>query len=163
MSTENLRTAPYEIAYLLHPDIAPEATVTIAGNITKIIEKAGGTVQFVAEPKKRKLSFSIFKVMQAYFGYTASLIAPSSIMAIKKALTEEKNILRFLIVHVPKPYSQAKERVFTARSSFRRELENSPLLSDRPLRQTPGSISPQLKEKVDVEEIDKKLEEILNK
>ena len=142
----------YEIAYLLSPNIETEHVLTAAGDVTKAIESVGGTIQYVAEPKRRKLAFPIKKAEQAYFGYTDFMVPASKILLLKKGIELQKNILRYLVVKPEKVSRRSKERTY-ARPFVKREVH--PTYTKKPEARS--------EEKIDIGEIDKRLDEILNK
>lgn len=144
----------YEIAYLLHPDVPVEEVVTAAGKITALIEKAGGTAQYVAEPKKRKLSYLVEKCSQAYFGYTDFLMDPAKLETFKKSLGDEKRVIRFLIVEALKVNQNLRERPYMPRAMGGRQ-DGAPHAARQPARKEGGDAP------ADIEAIDKKLDEIL--
>lgn len=146
----------YEVAYLLNPEITPEDVVTVAGGITQAIEKIGGSVQYVTEPKKRKLAFFVGKAAYAYFGYTDFAIEPKKVSELRKILALDQNILRFLIVYALKINAAFKEKPYFGRG-FRK---NAKIKEDAVLKHPKPAESQE--PKVTSEEIDRKLEEILN-
>lgn len=146
----------YEIAYLLTPDATPEEAMTAAGGITRHIEQAGGVVHYVAEPKKRKLAFLVKKRGHAYFGFTNFILKPEQCSALKKAVSFDANIMRFLIVRALKPNQPVMDR--GALRAFRADTRKR----DDAVFKRPQP-SPKEESKITTEEIDKKLEEILNK
>ena len=151
----------YEIAYLIDSSISPEEAISFAGKITKIIEDIGGTIQFVSEPKKRKLSFFVGKQGHAYFGHTNFSLEPKKVSDLRKKLSEEKHILRLLIVEALKANPNLRERPV----EFNRPSEVSVRKVESAFRGPKAGAAPegQSAEKVNIEEIDKRLDEILNK
>ena len=142
----------YEFSYLLSPSISNEEILTYAGKISTLIEEAGGALRRVEEPRKIILAYPISKQKNGYFGWTTFGLAPEMIVNFKKKLKEQNYFLRYLLVE--------------------EEIEKYPALI-RPLpmrRQTPPRPKVQVKrdevkpeEKLDLEALDKKLEEILGK
>lgn len=138
----------YEIAYLLNPSVPEGEVGTHTGKISAIIEAKKGHVRFAEEPKKRKLAYPVKKERTAYFGWTTFTAVSSAITEIDKNIKQEQNILRHLIVE------EKIERRPTARFSM-------PMRESRVRRETPAE--PKVEERLDLEALDKKLEEILGK
>ncbi|MBI4132632.1 MAG: 30S ribosomal protein S6 [Candidatus Sungbacteria bacterium] len=146
----------YEITYLIHPDIAEDEVFGQAGKITSFVQEAHGLVGRIGEPKKRRLAYPIKKFRDAYFGWTKFTIVPERIAEIEKKLALEKNFIRYLIVE------DAKRPPLEFRPRREAALRRAP----PPSRQlvTPFVPEPPKEEdKIKLEELDKKLEEILGK
>jgi len=146
---ENMDSQPknYELAYLLSPSIAEEEVLTHVGKINALTEESEGTIRRAEEPKKRKLAYPIKKESWAYFGWTTFSLLPETIITLDKKLKENKLILRYLV---------SEEEIETRPQSLR-IMQPRPLSSRRVApRQKPA-------EKLDLEALDKKLEEILGK
>lgn len=144
----------YEVAYLLNPDIAEEEVVSEAGKITGFIQDAHGLVGRVEEPKKRKLAYPIGKHRNAYFGWTTFTIAPEHLPAIEQRLKSEQAVLRFLVVEEVKRPSP----LFHPPRPIRR-ASVAPREPVAPFAPQP----PKEEDKMKIEELDKRLEEILGK
>lgn len=141
-------TKNYEISYLLPPSILDEEVLTWSGKLAVLIEEQHGAIRKAEAPRKWQLSYPINKNKTAYFGWTTFTIDPAAIKIIDKKLKTEKNFLRFLIV---------EEEIEKLTPIFR-------LVTPRPSRSRP--ITPPLskpEEKLDLEALDRKLEEILGK
>ncbi|MFY9462409.1 MAG: 30S ribosomal protein S6 [Candidatus Sungiibacteriota bacterium] len=137
----------YEIAYLISPKTKEEDVFGEAGKITGFIQStASSLIGYIAEPKQIRLAYSINKSRDAYFGWTRFTMKPEAIADFEKKLKLEKAIMRYLIV-------EAEEEPIRIRI-MRPKL---PLLTPKPQEPAPGE------EKVNMEELDKRLEEILGK
>ncbi len=149
----------YEIAYLLNPDLSAEDAVLFAGKITQAIEKSGGSATYVEEPKKRRLAYFIKKQGAAYFGFTKFNLDESALRALQRAVSEERNILRSLVVEALKANRNLQDRPFPRHLLGRKErpaghVRQLHVVPERPRPEKPA-------EPVDIEAIDKKLDEIL--
>lgn len=138
-------TKDYEIAYLLSLSTPENEVATHAGKITSLIGDLGGVVKFVEEPKMRRLAYIVKKEQSVYFGYTTFTMAKSSIGDLKKKLAFEPKILRFLIVE------EEEKSIPMPRAIFREPTKRAVV--------TPRETEE--KEKLDIVQLDKKLEEIL--
>lgn len=130
---ENLDRRAYEFAYLLDPG----ADKAESDKLRNYLEEEKSFVLEEEPPSLIKLSYPIEKKDQAYFGWFKFLISPEELDKIEKKIKNNRNVLRKLVVKSEKKESQ-------------------PLA--KPRRK---SVEP--KEKIQIEEIDKKLEELLSK
>ena len=147
----------YEIAYLINPDVPEDGVFGEVGKITGLIQDAHGLVGKIQEPKKRKLAYPISKSLYAYFGWTTFAVAPERIANVEKRLRLEKSILRYLMVEeVKRPVMQFRPR---GGGIPRRALATPHLEGVAPF--TPAQ--PKEEDQVKIQELDKRLEEILGK
>ena len=146
----------YEIAYLINPDIPEDEVFGQAGKITAAIQDVQGLVGRIEEPKKRRLAYPIAKHRDAYFGWTTFSVAPERPAEIEKRIKAEENIIRFLIVE------EVKRPAFEFRPP-------RPRRAPRAAAPRWGEIkpfvpaAPKEEDKAKIEELDKRLEEILGK
>lgn len=139
----------YELAYLLSQHIQEDEKLLSAGKLAKLIEEVGGTIRHQEIPQKRRLAFPVRKEHMAYFGWITFAAARETPADLRKRLKFNESLLRYSIV----------------------EEEEMPLRT-RPLRVLPTTTLPAQvrpaaadapEAKLDLEELDKKLEEILGK
>lgn len=144
-------TKNYELAYLLSPSVPAGEVLTWAGKLTTIITETNGTIRKVGEPKRLKLAYNIAKKGEAYFGWTTFGLVPGNTSDLKKKLKSEKDLLRYLLTE-----EEIETRPPLLRPFIPRRAPPKPKTFLRP---------PELKpeEKLDLEALDKKLEEILGK
>ena len=146
----NQDTKNYEIAYLLSPTISEEEILTHANALGTLIEQQKGAIKHVQNPRKQQLAYPIHKQRNAYFGWITFRLAPDSITALEKKLKANTQILRYLIVEEE---TRLKAPVFRAPTP-------------KPISPKTPAIPREIKkpeEKLDLEALDKKLEEILGK
>lgn len=156
MDTEQKK---YEIAYLISPEVSDEEVFGEAGKITTAIQDLGGLINRIEEPKKRRLAFMIKKFRNGSFGWTTFSMMPGNLAEFKKTIdASAKTIFRYLITET------AKLRI--APQKYPR-LVTRPKLSDAPKHYEYVTKQPTepagAEEKMNIEELDKKLEEILGK
>ena len=140
----------YEIAYLLFPSVSEEEVLIHARMVSALIEEQKGIIKHLQEPKKRKLSYAISKERNAYFGWTTFRLQPDSVAALEKKLKAEKAIMRYLLVEEETRLKAPVFRMGTGKPG----MHKSPAVP-REAEKT--------EEKLDLEALDKKLEEILGK
>ena len=121
----------YELSYLLAPEVAEEKLDLETTELLKIISENGGKATESNAPKKRWLAYPVKKQSQAYFGVIYFNIDKENISEIKKNLSFNKNVLRFLIVNKSlkktKPVIAAPVKLSdetTPVQSFDRKLES---------------------------------------
>lgn len=147
----------YEVAYLIDPDIPEDGVFGEAGKITGAIQDVHGLVGKIEEPKRRKLPYAIGKSRNAYFGWTTFTVAPERLADIAKRIAAEPAIIRHRIVEeVKRPLREFKPR------TLRRDAGPRPPQDIGDVKAfTPAA--PKEEDKTKIEELDKRLEEILGK
>jgi len=136
----------YELAYLIAPELSEEEAKSLSQNIAEMILSEGGSVDKTEEPKKRTLAYQIKKRKEAYFVFSNFHLAPEKLAGLEKMIKGKNQILRYLIVaKIPSRMIEKPRRV-----RIRKETTEAPAITTEPK-----------KEKVELKEIEKKLEEIL--
>ena len=153
----------YEVAYLLSPTLNEQDALVYTGKLSSAIEECGGAIRRVETPKKRKLSYAIKKEINSYFGWTTFRMDTGRVSEFDKKVKSHTEILRFMIV----------EEEIETRKPFVR-----PMISRKPASAPIRTITPPQSSKVnepvrqavetedkrlDLEALDKKLEEILGR
>lgn len=100
----------YEIGYLVLPSIPEDALDTLVTKITNTFESEGGVRIDGEAPFLNSLSYEMSKqvgarkyvVREAYLGWVKFELEPSKIEAVKASLEKIEEVLRFLIVKVPR-------------------------------------------------------------
>ncbi|MDP3093679.1 MAG: 30S ribosomal protein S6 [bacterium] len=133
----------YELTYLISPEVPEEKAQEISRNIDNLIQERQGLVFESLLPQKMNLAYLIKKQPAAWFQLTNFSLDTFSLQELEKKLKDESQILRYLIL-VKLPVK--------APSRPRRSLKRAKEKEAKPYDQ-----------KVELEEIEKKLEEILNK
>jgi len=174
----------YQATFLLSPLLESNQIEEIFEKIKKIIQQKGGFLSQEINPldkvTKKKLAYPIQKQAEAfYLTFDFSLPSPFQIKEINEQINLEKNILRYFIAAQPKP---KKEKEKKAEAKIKKVLNSKIIDKIKPL--TESTESPQsektdepktkpesekepaqkkkTKEKATLQELDKKLEEILN-
>ena len=140
----------YELAYLLSPSLSEEEVLTWAGKLGTLMEESKGVIRHAESPKKRQLAYPVKKQKNAYFGWTTFSLAREHLALLIKKLKGVENLLRHLIV---------EEEEIEIRPPMLRIIPPRP---GRP-RAIPREAPKPADEKLDLEALDKKLEEILGK
>ncbi len=136
----------YELTYLISTEISEEDRKGLQEKIDSLIQKEGGVLGSVNLPLKTRLSYPIKKNREAFFASIKFGLEAGKVENLEKELKAENKILRCLIVNRP-PVKINKGKRFSA-----------PRL---PIRTEKLPKIPPKEKKVELKEIDKKLEEIL--
>jgi len=125
-------TKLYEVGYLLNPAVsADELEKTVAERLISPVESAGGSALLGWAPTMRKLAYPI-KVTEggkgtvyreAYFGTIRFRLEPKLAPSINKGLTEDKMIIRHIVIALPDNYDSlvSKRSRGVVRKSVRSE------------------------------------------
>jgi len=141
----------YEILYLLSVTLSPDEIQAIKGKINDLIAKAGGIIIKEDELGKRKLAYMIKHARHGNYLLTIFKAPAAEINSINHELELMPEILRHKLV--------VKEDIKTARVKETMEYKKpsiKPEDKDRPKPKTEKEI------KVDIEELDKKIDELLS-
>lgn len=129
----------YEISYLAKAADEP-AALECASTVNAAIEKERGIIASQNQPVQKTLSYPVKKETEAWFGWIKFMAKPEAAAAVKKTLKDSKEIIRLTVVKTGKDG-------FMERPRRRRRL----IRPATPQKET------------NIEEIDKKLEEMLGK
>lgn len=140
----------YEIAYLISPALSENEARDFHQEIKSKIQSLGGLIDHDGEIKKRRLSYAINKMREAYLAH-ARLLLSSDVVNKVKALLIHTSVLRSLLVHTERPLPPRPMRPHTIAT---------PKDTREPVAAKPKSESVAASP-ANIEEIDKKLEEIL--
>lgn len=129
----------YEATFLVNPNVTRDDLDYLLQQIKDAITRLGGKIVKDFNGKKIVLAYPIKKLKQAYL-YTVDFdMEPVKINEVKYQMKETKAILRHLLI-------------------TKRVAKPKPLVA-RMLKVKPKKVKP--KEKIKIEELDKKLEELL--
>jgi len=132
----------YELTYLISEDFSEEEIKTFQEKINNLIQKEGGVLQKTNSSIKKNLGYSVKKKENAYLISLNFCLEPGKLENLEKELKSESQILRYLILTKPKPFTgYGRTKVM-------------PETLERPSKKP-------TKPKVELKEIEKKLEEIL--
>ena len=160
--TEENRT--YQLTYLLSPLLEQKKLEEISQKIKKWIIEKGGSLsekENLSPGFKKNLAYPLKKYRQAFYFNLNFLLASQLTNQLSQQLNLEKDILRYFIITKQKIKSKPIRKAINHKIVDRIEplVAKEISLSEKPTREkTP----PEKKEKVKIEELDKKLEEILS-
>lgn len=110
MKEENTSTKIYELGFHILPTVPEEKLAEAVLGLEECINKNGGTIISSEFPKLKILSYDIKKreetkylsFSKAYFGWVKFEIDSAAIGKIDKEVSENKSVLRFIIVKTVK-------------------------------------------------------------
>jgi len=130
----------YELTYLISPELSESELKSLNEKINSLIyQKGAGVLNEVKLPIKKRLGQLIKKQREAFLINLSFYLEPDKLGSLEKELKSEKKILRYLIL--------AKPKIKIAK-----------------VRKRPTKVIPKIpvkEKKVELKEIEKKLEEIL--
>lgn len=125
-------TQVYELGYLVLPSVTEENIPKVVLNLVSIIEKAGAVKLDSEDPYLETLSYSMSKTIgarkyvvdEAYVGWMKFEIASSVVEAIKTEVEKVEEILRTLLIKVPRETTFTFAQARKARAESEEELNN---------------------------------------
>lgn len=141
----------YELTFLALSNISEDELKTAQENIISFIKDRGGEHQELRGPIKRELSYSLRKKSGGNFFALNFCLNPDALMDFEKKLKSESKILRYVII-VKKPEAKVikRRRAIKTPRAIIEKGEKSKVLTHK-----------EGQAKVELQEIEKKLEEIL--
>jgi len=144
----------YELIYLSSPDLSKEELSLLREKISSLIQEVGGAISgsLANTSVRRKLASPVKNKDEAYFTTLDFHSEPEKLETLEKKLRLESQILRYLILVKPKPeklFEPKPAQILPARLAFGNSKAGGPR---KTLKEKP---------KVELKEIEKKLEEIL--
>jgi ribosomal protein S6 len=125
----------YELTYLISPDTSSSDILSIQEKIKSFIGQSEGSIIRTTEPIRKLLAYPIKKRGEAFMGDLTFTVAADKLKDFKKSLDAEGSIIRYLLL-----------------------LKK---VSRKPVKSSPKRKDTKLQPKVELKEIEKKLEEIL--
>jgi small subunit ribosomal protein S6 len=147
----------YQLTCFISPDLKEEELNEAIKKIEQLITGDEGDVQYAGTPVSKSLSYKINKHQDAFYFLLNFLLPASKIRQLCQKLNLEKNILRYLIT-VRKQLKENKEVKKSSR--IKKELDSKMIDRIEPMPEPAAKI--EKKEKSRIQELDKKLDEILN-
>ncbi len=158
----NQENKSYQLTCLFPSSLNQEKIGAIAQKIKQLIIAEKGSISEIEgrliEPIKKNLSYPIKKHLEAFYWNLNFLLSVQAINKLRQQLDSEKNIIRYLINAQETKTETVKKRI--SKKPLDDMVDKIEPLADK--EQAQEKISSDKKEKVKIEELDKKLEEILN-
>ena len=124
----------YELGYLVLPSVPTDNLQTVVSNIRSIIEKAGATPLDSEDPSLMDLAYSMSKTIsarkyvvdEAYIGWMKFEAESNMVEAIKLSVDKVEEVLRTLLIKVPRETTFTFKEAREAREA-REEALNNPV------------------------------------
>ncbi len=170
----------YHLTCILNPDLDKEKRVKIVKQIKDKIQKLGGTIERESaqpeELKKSRLSYLMEKTREAYYWEADINFPAKETHQLQSELNLNKNLIRFLITASKPQKTDAQEEKVSEKELdlniidkiepiTEQQTEPEPKTETEPEEtQKPSQPEPEKKKdpKAKIENLDKKLDEILN-
>jgi len=182
MTEEN---KPYQLTYLLSPLLDQKKIEEISQKLKKWIIEKGGSLAEKGNSSlalKKNLAYPLKKYRQAFYLNLNFLLAGQTVGQLGQQLNLEKDILRYFITTKQKLKTKPPHQYIGGGKPIREAIDHKIVDRIEPLVDKPRAFqekalgkqiplseksakdktAPEKKEKVKIEELDKKLEEILN-
>lgn len=147
----------YELAYIITPEITSEEAEAKAREIESAIQGKEGVILKQTNPVAKTLAFPINKRASGFFGVVEFQLEPEKLNEIKETVSKDGNIVRNMIT-IKEPLKHRKERRTKIKPAPAFQIEQK-TEAERP--SVAKAIEDKEKEKVELKDIEQKLDEIL--
>lgn len=173
---ENEDQRQYELTLILSPELEEKELDSIEQEVEKNIKSFDGNLKKKGRPEKRNLAYPIKKFQSGYFLAVDFLFNPEKLKELLSIFKHKKEVLRFVITLIPEEPSPLARTLVSkkkiAESEKKPKIEKIKKLAKEvteeeieALKKTEKEIQPKdgrpKTKKTKLEEIDKKLDEIL--
>lgn len=138
----------YELTYIVSSGLSTEEVDNVVKEIDTFVQSQNGVIMSSEKSAAKPLSYRIAKQSSGYFVTSTLQLEETSVKPLQEKLNHEKNVLRHAVM-VKKAVKASKER-----------------RTRKPMAQTEKLTAPvatkKVTEKVNPEDLDKKLDEILS-
>ncbi len=175
MPDENQRQ--YELTFILSPELEEKDITSFGQEVEKNIKDLGGSLKKKEKPEKRDLSYPIKKFQTGYYLVISFLFNSERLEELSTILKHKKDILRYIVNFVEEPSvseDKKKRRQPKAGPPRTEKVRKFKEITEEISKEEIEDIKKKTKEKksqpkvekkkekgVQLEEIDKKLDEIL--
>jgi len=142
----------YELSFWFSSRLSEEEIEKKFDNLLKQLEKLGALIIFNQSPQLKQLAYSVKKERNAYFGYIQFELSKDSLVDLEADLRLNDDLIRFMILGI-KPKEKQKVPSITFRKPVRKEQKSK--------IEEGTKEKPQKEKIISLEELDKKLNEIL--
>lgn len=170
----------YELTYLIQPETSSDEISAFSTKINSFIQEQEGIIEIDSQEQTRTLGYEIKSKKNVFLKTVVFKYNPEKLSTLDKYLKEEKSILRFLIIKIEKKKKKKKIRsldkidVLVQKQKMEENIGGKigkieqisvPEIKEKAKvdEETPYFIedTKQKEKKVELKDIDKKLEEIL--
>lgn len=105
---------PYEMTFIIRPDLDDEQTRAVADQVTRRLTGAGGEIiaLYPWSPARRRMAYPIGNFGDGFYATTTFRLDPQALREVENAFKLNESILRFLIVQASdQAIRQAQQRM----------------------------------------------------
>jgi ribosomal protein S6 len=160
----------YELSYIVSPEITSEEAEAKGKEIESLIQGKEGTVLKQSNPIAKTLSYKIGTRASGFFGILEFQLEPEKLLELKEFVVKDKKIIRHMLV-VKQAAEMKKERrtrtkPVAAPLEAEQKIEVEPVKEEEPasteeISTESGKTHSKEKEKVELKDIEQKLDELL--
>lgn len=151
----------YELTYIISPDITSEEAEAKGKEIESLILSKEGTILKQSNPIAKTLSYPIKNNASGFFGFLEFQLEPEQLLELKKIIEKDEKITRNMVT-IKEATMMKKERRTRKKITPIFEIENKPDIEKEIKNEKISHIkSSTEKEKVELKDIEQKLEELL--
>ena len=148
----------YELTYIISPEITSEEAEEKAKEIESIILSKEGTVLKQLNPIAKTLSYPIKKHASGFFGIIEFQLEPEKLIELKEMLVKDGKIVRHMII-IKEPVRIRKERRTKIKPESIFEIEKPEAKTEK--EEPSLTKASEGKQKVELKDIEQKLDELL--
>ena len=90
----------YELVFIVHPDVDPEALTATIETVTTLVENGGGRVAQVKPWGLRRLAYPIQDVWEGQYLFMQLELEPEAVAPLERSLGLAEGIMRHLIMRI---------------------------------------------------------------
>ena len=151
----------YELTYIISPEITSEEAITEAKNIESFVQAQEGVILRQNNPTARTLSYPIKKQASGFMGVLEFQIEPEKLSELKEKIDKDEKIVRHMVI-IKKPVKERKTRKTRVKAEPIAGIEMQDSMAKEELSPI-KTLETKTKKKVELKDIEKKLDEILGK
>ena len=160
----------YELAYIISPDMTSEEVENKAKEIESAIQSREGTDIKQLSPAARTLSYQIEKRASGFFGVIEFQLESEKLLEVKDIIVKDKKIVRHMLtIKEPAEFKKARRTRETAKIKVESaEQPSITIESKKEVEETKAEPeaeavvqNTEIKEKIELKDIEHELEEIL--
>lgn len=147
----------YELTYIISPEISLEEAESKAKEIESAIQSKDGIILHQANPAAKTLAYPVAKRASGFLGVLEFQAEPERLIELKETTLKDAKIVRHIIT-IKEPVKIRKER----RSKMKEvSLPGAEITPEIAAEKAPAESKEKDKDKVDLKDIEQKLDEIL--
>jgi len=143
----------YELTYIISPEITSEEAEAKSKEFERILQDKEGVILSQTIPSARTLSYPIEGRSSGFFGIIEFEADPEKLPEIKETLNKDGKLVRYIVI--------IKKAVKVRKIRRQKPIENIEAEQKPEAKEPAQTKTPATKEKVELKDIEEKLEEIL--